>query len=85
MTAFEVLVVILSVFLAIFLILGIAVLITLLRVFRKMDELADKANAFADDFSANVAEVFKKSFAPSAIVSGIIRFARKSRKRKRDK
>lgn len=85
MTAFEILVIILSVFLAIFLVLAIAVLIMLLKVSRKMNAFADKVNMFADNFGDNVAEIFKKSITPSVIASGFWRFMRKAGKHKQSK
>lgn len=84
MTAFEILVIILSVFLAIFLILAIALTIVLLKISRKLNDLVDRTNEFAENIENNLVSFFRKSVTPSVIASGLYQFVRKAKKKSKD-
>lgn len=81
MGAFEVLVLILSIFLAIFLIVGIAVLVELLKFTRRLNEMSEKADHYMDELRDTVLGIVKKTVTPSMIMSGIVQFMRNTRRR----
>lgn len=74
MDAFEILVVILSIALAIFLIAGIVLLVLMIRIARRVHEITEKARAAAGHVEV-AARVFEKSAAPavfSRLVANIV-------------
>jgi len=74
MDAFEILVVILSVALAIFLILAIVFMFYLIRISRRVHEISEKARAAAGSMEA-AAHIFRKTAGPavfSRIVANIV-------------
>lgn len=84
MEAFEILVIILSIALAVFLIIGIMVAIEAYKVTRKLNDLSDKANQLADDVGDAVLRTFKKSITPSVIAAAFMRARNMGRKSKKD-
>lgn len=66
MDAFEILVIILSVFLAIFLLLGIITLVYLVKFIKNIKEISDKAKTMVEDASS-FASTMKKTAAPAAM------------------
>jgi hypothetical protein len=80
MDAFEILVIILSVVLAIFLILSITLVIILIGIFKRIDVITQKAEHFASNIE-EASEFFKNAAAPvtaGKMISNIIEWARKS-------
>lgn len=70
MDAFEILVIILSIALAIFLILGIILLVGIIKLVGKLRKISEKAEEVIDDVEA-VSGFFRKSAGPVAI-TGLI-------------
>lgn len=84
MDAFEILVIILSSFLAIFLLLGIVTLVYLVKFIKNIKEISDKAKSVVDDASS-FASTMKKTAAPAAMakfVSEQISYALKKHNQK---
>ncbi len=82
MDEYEILVLILSITLAIFLALAIALTIILIRIFRRIDSISQKAEHFADNLEG-ASDFFKNASAPVAaakMISNIIEWARKPNK-----
>ena len=74
MDSYDILVVILSITLAIFLVLAIVFSIYLIRIARKVDEMAEKAKSAVSSVEA-AAKIFEKSAAPAAfsrIVANVV-------------
>jgi hypothetical protein len=74
MEAFEILVIILSVALAIFLILGIVFMVYLIRISRRVHEISETARSAVDNVES-AAKVFSKAAGPAAfsrIVANIV-------------
>lgn len=83
MEALEVLVIILSTFLAIFLVLGIILFVLLLRVTRKINDLSDKAEHFANSFGATLKNSIKGKVTPSMVAGGLFKIVRKAYKKRK--
>lgn len=84
MDAFEILVTILSIALAIFLILAIVFAIHLIRIARRVHEISEKARSAAGSLHA-AAKIFEKTAAPavfSRIVANVVESWQNSRKGK---
>lgn len=71
MDAYNILVIILSVCLAIFLVLGIMVLIYLLKLIKNLKDISDKANAMVSNAS-DLAATLSKAAAPAAVARFVI-------------
>lgn len=63
MDAFEILVVVLSITLAIFLVLSIALVVILIGIFKRIDVITQKAEHFASNIE-EASEFFKNAAAP---------------------
>lgn len=75
MDAFEILVIILSITLAIFLILAIVATVILIRILKKVESLSDRAEVIAmnvEDASAK----FKSFAGPAAVISLIAKLSK---------
>jgi len=84
MDAFEILVIILSATLAIFLVLGIALLVIVIRIFKRIDSISQKAEHFAGNLE-EASDFFKTAAAPvaaSKMIANLVEWARKSDKNK---
>lgn len=84
MDAFEILVTILSIALAIFLILAIAFTFYLIKIARRVHEISEKARAAASSVQA-AAKIFERTAAPavfSRIVANVVEGWQKSKKKK---
>lgn len=68
MDAFEILVVILSITLAILLVLCIAIAISVIKLVRKLRDITDKAEEIVDDVEA-VSGFFRKTAGPVAVTN----------------
>jgi hypothetical protein len=66
MDSYDILVIMLSTFLAIFLLLGIIVLVYLVKLMKNAKEISDKAKTLVDDVSS-AASTMKKAAAPAAV------------------
>lgn len=66
MDSFDILVIILSVFLAIFLLIGIVVLVYLAKFMKNMKEISDKASQLIKD-AGSVAATMKSAAAPTVV------------------
>lgn len=82
MEALEIIVVILSVFLGIFLLLAIALMVMLIRVTKKLNDLSDQASTVLKNLGSTVTGVFKGSLTPAMLAAGLFKILRKSYKRK---
>lgn len=83
MDAFEILVVILSIALAIFLVLGIIFMVYLIRISRRVHEISEKARSAVDNVET-AARVFGKAAAPAAfsrIIANIVESWQDNKKR----
>ena len=84
MDAFETLVLILSIALAIFLILAIVFTLYMIRIARRVHEISEKARSAAGSMQA-AAKIFEKTAAPavfSRIVANVVESWQNSRKEK---
>jgi len=86
MDAFEILVIILSIVLAIFLVLGITLLVIVIRIFKRIDSISEKAEHFAGNLE-EASDFFRNASAPVAatkMVANVIEWARNPNKNKGD-
>lgn len=84
MDAFEILVIILSVTLAIFLILGIIVMVYVLKVAQSLKQMSDKASSAVDNVS-NVAASIGKFVTPAAAGKLVVEVVQKFMKHEKGK
>ena len=66
MDSYDILVIILSIFLAIFLLLGIITMVYLSKFMKNVQEISDKAKVLVDD-AGSVAATMKKAAAPAVV------------------
>lgn len=83
-SAETILVIILSSFLALFLLLGIILIVNIMRLVKKMNEIAEKASEIVDNVE-NVAEMFKKASGPMALGRYFVNIANTVIKHKKGK
>lgn len=83
-TTEQILLIILSSFLAIFLALGIVLLTALIKLTKKMQAVADKAHDIADKVE-DVSDMFKKTAGPMALGKFFVNIAETVAKHKREK
>jgi K+-sensing histidine kinase KdpD len=76
MDAFEILVVILSITLAVFLTLGIISMVIIIRVAKRADRISEKAEYMVNNLES-ASQQFKKAAVPAAVLSGFAKFFRK--------
>jgi hypothetical protein len=84
MDAFEILVTILSIALALFLLLAIVFTVYLIRIARRVQDITEKARAAASSVQA-AAKIFERTAAPavfSRIVANVVEGWQSSKKRK---
>ncbi len=85
MEAFEILVIILSVMLAIFLLLSIIIAIKMLQLMRKVNYTLEKVEKFTNSLGANLLIGLRKNINFSAMVSAAFTAARKAYKKREKK
>jgi len=83
-TAEQILVIMLSAFLALFIGMSIALVASLLKLSKKMNEIADKAHEIVDKVE-NVSDMFKKTAGPLAFGKFFVNMAEAVAKHKREK
>ena len=83
-TSEQILVIILSSFLALFLALAIALTVSLLRLSKKINVIADKAHDIADKVDS-VSDMFKKTAGPLAFGKFFVNMAEAVAKHKKEK
>ena len=86
MDAFEVLVTMLSIALAVFLLLAIVFTVYLIRIARRVQEITEKARTAANSMQA-AAKIFERTAAPavfSRIVANVVEGWQKAKKRKEE-
>ena len=76
MDAFEILVIILSITLAVFLTLGIIAMVIIIRVAKRADRIIERAEELVNNLETASAQ-FKKAAVPAAILSGFAKYFRK--------
>lgn len=82
MDAFEILVIILSVFLGIFLILSIVIAVQTLKLIRALQEVAAKGGAIVDRVE-EIGETFAKNAGAAGLLRLLMNFVTSATKRKR--
>jgi hypothetical protein len=82
MDAFEILVIILSVFLGIFLILSIVIAVQALKLIRSLQEVAAKGGAIVDRVE-EIGETFAKNAGAAGLLRLLMNFVTSATKRKR--
>jgi hypothetical protein len=82
MDAFEILVIILSVFLGIFLILSIVIAVQTLKLIRSLQEVAAKGGAIVDRVE-EIGETFAKNAGAAGLLRLLMNFVTSATKRKR--
>ncbi|MCU0667505.1 MAG: hypothetical protein MUF85_02715 [Patescibacteria group bacterium] len=81
MDAFEILVVILSITLAVFLTLGIVAMVIIIRVAQRADRMSERAEELVNNLES-ASQQFKKAAVPAALLSGLTKiFRNKSNRR----
>jgi hypothetical protein len=82
MDAFEILVIILSVFLGIFLVLSIVIAVQALKLIRSLQEVAAKGGAIVDRVE-EIGETFAKNAGAAGLLRLLMNFVTSATKRKR--
>ncbi len=82
MDAFEILVIILSVFLGIFLVLSIVIAVQTLKLIRSLQEVAAKGGAIVDRVE-EIGETFAKNAGAAGLLRLLMNFVTSATKRKR--
>lgn len=83
-TAEQILVIILSSFLALFIGLSVILVVSLLRLTKKMNEITDTAHKIVDNVE-NVSDMFKKTAGPMALGKFFVNMAEAVAKHKKEK
>ena len=81
-SAQTILVVILSSFLALFLLLGIILIVSIMKLVKSMNEIADKAREIVDNVET-AADMFKKASGPMALGRSFVNIANTFMKHKK--